>query len=306
MMKMLLTGLGVPTTDHAIVAANIKFVTVDERRLHVGAVTSVRPNQVLTIGFDRHLAHRVFRDREDARRPAVRCRQEHEAMPNNRRRHGDIAGALQLPKLFAGIKVIATHVFPAIQDQLATFTRDVHRRRAPSRLFLTRRAPHLLACLDVKRGAKTVLLHIALHVDTSVVNHRRTRPPPLRIGRSEVTGVEHAKVLLPQELAIDGVDVQAFTTEERCDVGSVRSRSRCGVRAFRMPLDRRHAMKRNLRPQHFAVGLIQAQQAQLVLRLILNRSNLAIEANPQLRIATAIFDRGVDEHPFAPNHDRRM
>src|SRR5690606_17886141 len=122
----------------------------------------------------------------------------------------NVASAFQLPEFLTSIEVVAAHVLPTIQDQLATLVGDVNRWRAPRRHFLARRAPDLFARLDVERRDEAALLRIALHVDAALVNHRRTGPAPLRVGHAKEAGVQHAKVLLPNQLAIDGEDVQAF------------------------------------------------------------------------------------------------
>jgi hypothetical protein len=103
------------------------------------------------------------------------------------------------------------------------------RRRAPRRHVGARRAPELAAVAGVEGAEERALLDVDLDDDDAVVQDRRAARLPLRRRIAEPAGVEDAQVLLPQQLALEIVGVEALGAEERDQPLAVGDQRRVGV-----------------------------------------------------------------------------
>src|SRR4029079_690030 len=98
-------------------------------------------------------------------------------------------------------------------DELGLAVRLEDRRRRPRGNLVALRAPDLLAGRRVERRDERSALDVALHDDEVLVDDGRAPDAPLVVGIEEPARVEHAEVLLPQQLSVEVVRVQTLRAE---------------------------------------------------------------------------------------------
>jgi hypothetical protein len=74
----------------------------------------------------------------------------------------------------------------------------------------------------------------------------------------EPAGVEHARVLFPEQLAVQVVTIETFRAEQRDDMFAVNCGSGGGVRRLRMAFNFGHAFVSRALPENFARLLVEA------------------------------------------------
>ena len=133
----------------------------------------------------------------------------------------------------------------------------------------------------------------------------RAGKPPLRFRGHEEPGVEGAEILLPQQLALQVVGVQAFRPEERHQVPAIGRQRRTGVGGLRMALDDGNAGFRRALPAERAGLLVEAHHHPAMGRGVADRLDVAVEPDLQLRVRRAADGRG-GAHLIAPHHRAGM
>src|SRR5437870_4411585 len=98
---------------------------------------------------------------------------------------------------------------------------------------------------------------ITQHNNLAAIENRRTGRSPLVCGVVVFAGVNNAEVLLPQEVAVTAVAVQAFGPQQYEDVLAVRSGSRRCVTVMRMAVDLRYTFVERLLPKDFSADALE-------------------------------------------------
>src|SRR5215212_2897293 len=227
--------------QHPVVRERVEQVAVDDRRRHVRAAARLAPRDELArllAVLQRDVPDRAGADGVDGLDGAVAARDVDEVVreDGSRRRYLGVGG--EPPKLFARHGVVPAYGLRPVGYYLGARLPLVDRRRAPSgQLALAHRLPHLLARLQVVGGDERTLLYVGLYDDEVLVDDGRAAVLPLIIRVVEPAGVEHAEVLLPEELARQVVVVETFGAEEHEEVLAVGRGGRGGVRRLRVALD---------------------------------------------------------------------
>ncbi len=219
---------------------------------------------------------------------------------DDRRRHRDVAAAGQLPDFLAGLEIVRAHVPPAVDDELRLPVHLMHRRRAPRRHVTPRDAPQLLAAPGVERPEERPLLNIRLDDHDVVVKDGRAPGFPLRRRVGEPAGVEHAEVLLPEQLALEVVGVEPFRPEKGDQAFAVGGERGVRVRGLRVALDLRNRLEDRLLPVHRAGLLVEAVDAPLVLGVVQDGLDVAVETDLQAGVLLAA-DRRADADEVPPD-----
>src|SRR4029079_12499916 len=114
--------------------------------------------------------------------------------------------------------------------------------RGPRGNFFAGRGPGLAAVGEVVGGNEGVLgADVALDDDEVVEEDRRAAEAPFVVRVEEPAGAELAELLLPEQLAVDGVAVKPFRAEAGDDVLAVGGGGGVGVAGLHVPLDLGHA-----------------------------------------------------------------
>src|SRR5207249_1813911 len=98
--------------------------------------------------------------------------------------------------------------------------------------------------------------------------------------------------LLPQELPVAVVAVHPLRAERGDDVRAVGRRRGVGVAPLRVALHLRDALAGGLLPEDLAAALVEAVHAPGVLRRLLDRIDVAVQARAKLGLAVGADRRG--------------
>src|SRR5215510_12832234 len=172
-------------------------------------------------------------------------------------------------------------------------------RAAPGGNVLARRAPYLAAIFETECGDKGVFLHIALQKDLVFENDWGTSEFPLG-GRDHVESrVKHAEVLLPEQLSLHVITVEALRTEHCHHALSIGRWRGTGMGRFRVAFDFWNPGVGDLLPEYLARLLVQAVNHPLVTGVILDRSNVAVQTHPELGVFLSA-NGGCDKELVSP------
>src|SRR5262249_30879606 len=139
--------------------------------------------------------------------------------------------------------------------------------------------------------------------DEPVVDHWRAAEAPLVLAVDGEAGVDRAQVALPEQLPVEVVAVEPLRPEAGDDALAVGRRGAVRLTALEVPLDLRDALVGGAGPEDRARLAVEADHLPGVLADVVDRGDVAVVADAELRVGLAAVDRGRDEHTVAP-HDR--
>ncbi len=281
---------------------------VDERRAEISAAARRAPEDAVVgrlSALQADVAGCRFLDRVDRRQHAVRVGDVDQTFVHDRCGHRNVAAAGERPDFLAGLEVVGADLAHAVDEDLRLPVDRVNGRCAPCRHVAARDAPHFAAVLRVEHREEGSLLHVRLDDHHAVMDHRRAARLPLRAGHHVVAGVEQAEVLLPEQLPLHVEDVEPFGAEEGRDAFAVGRERGVGVARLGVPLHLRHALVDALMPFDGTGLLVERVDPPFVRRVVLDRRDVAVEADLQIRVRLAADGRG-DEHVVPPDDRTRQ
>src|SRR5687767_4934882 len=152
------------------------------------------------------------------------------------------------PQFLAGGRIIRNQKLIATHDHLGAAGGLSKNRRRPTALHWTANAPDFVACLLVQRGherVSSVEFLIAKQDHQILVEHRRGDDP-------QAHSRDASETLLPNQLAVEVVAVEAFRSEIDMHVLPIRDWCRRGVCSAAMAVIVDRAFVRGSLPLNFA------------------------------------------------------
>ena len=220
---------------------------------------------------------------------------------HNRRRDRDVAPPCHSPYFFAGLNLVGPDVLESVDNDLGMFARRMHGWRAPRGHVMPGRFPHRSAVLQRVGGQERILLHIALENHHVVVNDRRAAASPLCRRRAKEAPVKHAKVLLPDRIAVYIVAIQPLGPKERDHKFSIGACRCIRMGGLGVPLDLGHSAVTQSSPQDIACFSVDAVETPLENSVFGLRFDVSIQTHFQNRLPLA-FDSGRDKYSITPYH----
>ena len=93
-----------------------------------------------------------------------------QAASHDRRGHGNVAAAVELPHFRSGREIVSAVVMPAVHEDLCLLADLRHGWRAPGRHVLARRAPEFFAVGEIECSKERIGLYVAKHDDFAIMN----------------------------------------------------------------------------------------------------------------------------------------
>ena len=229
-------------------------------------------------------------------------RDEDQVVGDDRGGTGMSPPPLQLPQLLAGLRVVAADVLPAVDDQ--------ERAAVPprARSGCSRSARRRAACARAPRRSRgrrrrgRLVLDVALHVDDAVVDDRRAREAPLRVGDRKNPESSGPRSFFQRRFPVDVVAVEPLGAEEGDDLAP----SVAGVEVAWVALGWRgppgHALVGRALPEDLARPLVEPVDDEAVHGLGRRRGRCR-RRGPTLAGRARRADRRGQEDAVAP-HDR--
>src|SRR5262249_12697055 len=289
--------------EDSLVPEYVELVAVDNGRRNVRTAALRAPRKAgafRVVPLERDVAGRAGLEGVDRLDAAVAVGDDDEPGPDDRRGDRNLGIARVLPQLLPGVRIVPARERRRLRDELRLAVRLEDRGGGPRRDLVALRAPHVFAGRRVERRDEGVALDVALHDHEILVDDRRAADAPLVIGIEEPAGVEHAEILLPQELSVEVVRIQPLRTERHDHLLAVGDRCRRRLARFRMPLRLRDAFVGDFVPDDLSARFVDRDEMPGVLRGVADRFDVAVEARPDALRGIAA-DGGRDEHAIAPD-----